>query len=159
MYIISNHGLDTEWGTRKLMFVRKVTQYNTKQLDRMLLNCNNPLNHVQIMNQGESIEDATGTLQADFANELIGGGVLRHGCVQEEIRFTISPECLVSVLICEKMQNNESIVILGAERFCNYTGYGKTFKYAGKYTQTMYQTDDYGALNVRIVAFDALDVH
>ena len=34
------------------------------------------------------IEDADGFLQADFANSYIGGGVLRSGCLQEEIRFS-----------------------------------------------------------------------
>ena len=34
-------------------------------------------------------------LQVDFANKFIGGGVLGHGAVQEEIRFLICPELLV----------------------------------------------------------------
>lgn len=40
-----------------------------------------------------SIEEVPHALHADFANEYIGGGVLRRGAVQEEIRFTICPEC------------------------------------------------------------------
>ena len=59
------------------------------------------------------IEDAHGLLQADFANKYIGGGVLSTGNVQEEIRFVISPECLFSILICEEMLPNESIIITG----------------------------------------------
>ena len=30
--------------------------------------------------------DGLGMLQADFANKFVGGGVLGHGLVQEEIR-------------------------------------------------------------------------
>ena len=59
------------------------------------------------------IEDAHGMLQADFANKYIGGGVLSTGNVQEEIRFVISPECLFSIMICEVMLPNESIIISG----------------------------------------------
>ncbi len=65
----------------------------------------------------------------DFANKYIGGkvcrvstlilgshsegGVLGHGCVQEEIMFSLNPEALVSLLLCEKMTNSEAIVIYG----------------------------------------------
>ena len=37
-----------------------------------------------------------GMLEVDFANAYVGGGVLAHGCVQEEIRFLICPELIVS---------------------------------------------------------------
>ncbi|CAH3199435.1 unnamed protein product, partial [Porites evermanni] len=47
----------------------------------------------------------------DFANCLIGGGVLGGGHVQEEIRFCINPELLVAQMFMEAMQDNESIVI------------------------------------------------
>ena len=33
------------------------------------------------------IEDAVGSLQVDFANCHLGGGVIEGGCVQEEIRL------------------------------------------------------------------------
>ena len=59
------------------------------------------------------IEEAHGCLQADFANQYIGGGVLSTGNVQEEIRFVVSPECLFSLLICEVMLPNETIIISG----------------------------------------------
>ena len=90
---------------------------------------------------------------------MIGGGVLGHGCVQEEIRFLISPgahacdthswfmaaELIVARLFMEPMEHNECIVITGAavlvpsadrrtagaERFSNYTGYASTFEFAG----------------------------
>ena len=39
-------------------------------------------------------------LQLDFANKYVGGGVLGNGCVQEEIRFLICPELIVSCLLC-----------------------------------------------------------
>ena len=37
--------------------------------------------------------------------------MLRCGCVQEEIRFTLSPELIVSMLIMDQMEDNEAIVI------------------------------------------------
>ena len=44
---------------------------------------------------------------------FIGGGVLNTGCVQEEIRFVICPELLVSCLFSEVMENNEALIITG----------------------------------------------
>ncbi|VDO61656.1 unnamed protein product [Haemonchus placei] len=71
-----------------------------------------------------SIEDSPGCLQVDFANEYIGGGVLNSGAVQEEIRFLICPEMMVSCLLCEKMGPHEVIHIVGAQRYSSYFGYG-----------------------------------
>ena len=47
----------------------------------------------------------------DFANSFIGGGALKNGCVQEEIRFTICPELIVSMLVLEPMESNEAVLI------------------------------------------------
>ncbi|VDM64374.1 unnamed protein product [Angiostrongylus costaricensis] len=74
-----------------------------------------------------SIEDAYGCLQVDFANEYIGGGVLTWGAVQEEIRFLICPEMIVSCLLCEKMGPLEVVHIVGAQRYSSYVGYGKSY--------------------------------
>ncbi|CAK0909070.1 unnamed protein product, partial [Prorocentrum cordatum] len=70
------------------------------------------------------IEDSDGSLQADFANAYLGGGVLIGGNVQEEIRFSVCPECLVGLLFCERMGPEEAITIVGAQQYSNYSGYG-----------------------------------
>jgi poly(ADP-ribose) glycohydrolase len=44
--------------------------------------------------------------------------------VQEEIKFTICPELLVSILFCECLKDDESLLVIGAEDFCTYKGYG-----------------------------------
>ena len=51
-----------------------------------------------------------------------------EGIVQEEIRFTVCTEMLVSVLLCEVMQPNECIFLIGCEQFTSYCGYAVTFK-------------------------------
>jgi hypothetical protein len=33
--------------------------------------------------------------QVDFANHVVGGGVLGQGLIQEEIRFTVCPELII----------------------------------------------------------------
>lgn len=79
------------------------------------------------------IEDLDEHLQIDFANEFAGGGVLNAGCVQEEIRFLLSPELFVSCLVFAKLESHEAFVVHGTERFCTYKGYGGTFNYTGAY--------------------------
>jgi poly(ADP-ribose) glycohydrolase len=51
-----------------------------------------------------------------------------EGIVQEEIRFTICTKMLVGVLVCEVMQPNECIFLIGCEQFTSYSGYADTFK-------------------------------
>jgi len=58
---------------------------------------------------------------------------LGSGCVQEEIRFSICPEMLVSLLVCEMMETNECVFLIGCERYSLYEGYSNSFKFAGDY--------------------------
>ena len=66
----------------------------------------------------------------DFQKYFIS---LPQGCVQEEIRFVICPELIVARLFTEKLQENECLIINGAERFSDYDGYGDSFKWAGNH--------------------------
>lgn len=51
--------------------------------------------------------------------------------VQEEIRFTVCPELVSSLLFMEYMDDNEAIIIQGYEQFSETTGYGPSFTYVG----------------------------
>lgn len=99
----------------------------------------------------DKIEEIDDTWQADFANKVVGGGVLGHGCVQEEIRFCISPELFVARLIAPELASNESMLITGSMRYSKYTGYARTFRYAGPFD------DVYGKDHpTDVVVFDAI---
>lgn len=103
------------------------------------------------------IEESDGSLQADFANEYLGGGVLHGGNVQEEIRFSVCPECLVGLLFCEKMRPEEAITIVGAQQYSKYSGYGGSFAFAGVCaTRRDGPADGLRRLGPHIVALDAL---
>ena len=51
--------------------------------------------------------------------------------MQEEIRFSIEPELLASLLICEVMLPTEAIFLSGTEQYCQYKGYRLTLQYGG----------------------------
>ena len=91
----------------------------------------------------------------DFANKYLGGGTLGSGCVQEEIRFLVCPELILSQLIVEELDPDECLIIVGAERYSNYSGYGSTFKFAGNYVDRT-PRDAWGRKCVEVVAMDAL---
>ncbi|KJH49243.1 poly glycohydrolase [Dictyocaulus viviparus] len=102
-----------------------------------------------------SIEDSNGCLQVDFANEYIGGGVLNWGAVQEEIRFLICPEMIVSCLLCEKMGPLEVIHIVGAQRHSSYIGYGETLQWAPYEEYGSESRDKFCRVKCEVVAMDA----
>jgi hypothetical protein len=98
-------------------------------VDLLLKETNKKLSKVTL-NENDSMYDlGEFGVEIDFANEYIGGGSLEFGNVQEEIKFMINPECLVSMLLCEKMARNEAIYILGSEKFSMHTGYGGSLKF------------------------------
>jgi poly(ADP-ribose) glycohydrolase len=111
------------------------------------------LTNLTVHDQG-GIEDSPEALQADFANAFIGGASISYGCVQEEIRFSLCPECNVSRLFCEKMNDNEAVVIVGAEQFSSYKGYAYSLEYGGDYVDI--NRHETGEIKTQLVAMDAL---
>ncbi|KAI5067121.1 hypothetical protein GOP47_0017649 [Adiantum capillus-veneris] len=110
---------------------------------------------IRIFDDGLIENQRSNALEVDFANRFLGGGVLRKGCVQEEIRFVISPELIAGMLFMPAMQADEAIEIRGVERFSCHTGYSSSFRFAGDYLDTK-QRDSQGRLETRIIAMDAL---
>jgi len=102
------------------------------------------------------IEASNRSLQVDFCNEEIGGGVL-DGCYgQEEIRFMICPECLISRLMFDKMEVNEAIFIKGARQYSLYSGRDREFRFDGPFLDEPWMTDSENRCGPTLVAMDAL---
>lgn len=119
--------------------------------------CTAPLGHtpLHITSEGTIEDEGVGLLQVDFANKYIGGGVLGSGCVQEEIRFVICPEMIVSKLFTELLRPTEALLMVGCERYSNYTGYAHTFRWSGNHIdRTPY--DSSRRRRTHVVAIDAL---
>ena len=116
---------------------------------------NQKLSRLHISTEGKIETEGAGFLQADFANEYIGGGVLRSGLVQEEIRFTICPELIASMLFSEAMQDTEAISVTGVEQFSCYSGYGDSFQFEGRMKDET-DRDTSGRRLTCLVAMDAI---
>ncbi|XP_047986946.1 poly(ADP-ribose) glycohydrolase-like [Leguminivora glycinivorella] len=113
-----------------------------------------PLSVPLHVDSSSGIEGAHGLIQMDFANKRLGGGVLRRGCVQEEIRFVICPELLVSMLFTETLLPHEAVMIIGCERYSNHSGYSRTFRFEGDYRDVT-PTDACRRRRVAVLAMDA----
>lgn len=78
------------------------------------------------------------------------------GCVQEEIRFVICPELIVSRLFTEVLTNHEALVVMGIERYSDYSGYSDGFKWEGNYQDDRVPYDDFGRKKTSVCAIDAI---
>lgn len=116
------------------------------------------LTGLHVSSEGTIEDDGLGLLQVDFANKFLGGGVLGHGCVQEEIRFLICPEMMVTRLFTEVLEKNECLIMRGCERFSNYDGYAAKFVWKENYVDNT-PRDSWGRICCEVVAIDALVIH
>ncbi|XP_061052153.1 poly(ADP-ribose) glycohydrolase isoform X5 [Eubalaena glacialis] len=73
--------------------------------------CEKLLTRLHVTYEGTIEGNGQGMLQVDFANRFVGGGVTSAGLVQEEIRFLINPELIVSRLFTEVLDHNECLII------------------------------------------------
>ncbi|XP_076642631.1 poly(ADP-ribose) glycohydrolase isoform X2 [Halictus rubicundus] len=112
-----------------------------------------PLLH--ITSKGTIESEGAGLLQVDFANKYVGGSVLGFGCVQEEIRFVICPELLVTMLVTEELDETEALIVSGVERYSRCKGYSNTFKWTGDYIDET-PRDSSGRRMTTVLAIDAL---
>ncbi|KAM7542649.1 hypothetical protein Aperf_G00000015985 [Anoplocephala perfoliata] len=85
-----------------------------------------------------NVADVYATLappRVNFANRFLGIGAPRGRYTEEEILSYIRPEILIGMLFFEAMEDNEALVIEGAERFSRYTDSRKKFKWAGDFSE------------------------
>uniref|UniRef100_A0A8D0GPC3 poly(ADP-ribose) glycohydrolase n=1 Tax=Sphenodon punctatus TaxID=8508 RepID=A0A8D0GPC3_SPHPU len=113
------------------------------------------LSRLHVTYEGTIESNGHGMLQVDFANRFVGGGVTGAGLVQEEIRFLINPELIVSRLITEVLDHNECLIITGTEQYSEYTGYAETYRWARSH-EDQTPRDEWQRRCTEIVAIDAL---
>ncbi|CAG13322.1 unnamed protein product, partial [Tetraodon nigroviridis] len=113
------------------------------------------LTKLHITCEGTIEDDGYGMLQVDFANQFVGGGVTSAGLVQEEIRFLINPELIVSRLFTEALDDNDCLIITGTQQYSKYTGYAQTYQWRGGHHDTT-PRDGWQRRCTEIVAMDAL---
>ena len=87
-------------------------------------------------------------IKVDFANSNIGGGVLKHGCCQEEIIFLNNPELIGLMSVVDTLGPIAAISVDGITQYSKANYYGFDLEYAGNYI---------GSSKQRIIMMDAID--
>ncbi|KAG9332041.1 hypothetical protein JZ751_016228, partial [Albula glossodonta] len=119
--------------------------------------CTALLPKLYITSEGLIEKDGQGMLQVDFSHNLVGGGVLGNGLVQEEILFLINPELIVARLFTEKLGDNDCLKITGSQQYSEYTGYSDKFQWTGPHEDKT-PRDEWQRRHRQIVAIDALNL-
>ncbi|KAL8270548.1 hypothetical protein Esti_005519 [Eimeria stiedai] len=109
-----------------------------------------------------------GELQVDFADRFVGGlSVFAGHVAQEELFFAVRPELLVVMLFVQTLDDDEALVVKGAESFVLYSGYEHTFNVSypenippGSHWSIHGLTplDPLGRRETTVVVIDALEV-
>ncbi|CAJ0933525.1 unnamed protein product, partial [Mesorhabditis belari] len=136
--------------------LREADFVNWTQSDTLLWNSN------MVLTKTTPIEDYYNATHLDFANKYIGGGVLTEGAVQEEIRLLCCPDALVALLFSPRMNDQESIHIIGAPTISGYKGYSQTLEFVplqNKDRRVYRDVDKFNRCNTEILAIDALDLY
>ena len=81
---------------------------------------------------------------------------MKKGCVQEEIRFSICPEFLVSILFLEFLEDNEVAYLIGAEQYSKYKGYASTLCFNGDHSDEKIPIDDFKRKDINLLVLDAI---
>ncbi len=104
-----------------------------------------PLCEVEFINTYMKAEDP---IKVDFANKRIGGGVLKHGCCQEELMFLSNPDLIGLMPLVPILAEDEAVVVSGVKQMFVISGYGYTAQLSGQYNLDVAQT---------IIMVDAID--
>ena len=102
------------------------------------------------------IEDVdVANLHIDFANKHLHIGSIIPSATQEEVLFSVRPECFIGLLFSETMLPHEAILISGAPKYITYAGYLYTFRVAGLTPSAFSPAPD----PCTVVAIDAMVAH
>lgn len=108
-------------------------------------NIHNSLSEVHFISGHMRTEDP---IKVDFANKRIGGGVLKHGCCQEEIMFLSNPDLIGLMPFVPTMNEDEAVVVSGVKQQFVISGYGYDLHLQGGCDINLSQT---------IIMVDAID--
>lgn len=103
-----------------------------------------------------TVDESPAKMHTAYAHEFIGGELFKNSLSQEEVILLIRPECLIATLFCAKLNANETLTILGAEKISQYAGYGSSVRFGGNFidkTPKGYSADETEVMTQCAVVF------
>ncbi|KAJ3411796.1 hypothetical protein HDV05_001695 [Chytridiales sp. JEL 0842] len=85
--------------------------------------------NTQVVVTPDRMESSCSDAFVDFANKDIHIHKVIPSCTQEEVLFSVVPECYLAILLFPRLEPNEVALIHNVARVCDYTGYLDTFKF------------------------------
>ena len=124
--------------------------FNREKIINHISKCENIFNEYDINIHNKSMENPEIITQSivDFANMDFQTGQIIPSATQEEILFSIRPEMFIAMFICQRINENEIIIISGANRLFEYEGYSNSFKFKKI-------LENFDNLNENVLALDA----
>ncbi len=124
--------------------------FNREKIINHISKCENIFNEYDINIHNKSMENPEIITQSivDFANMDFQTGQIIPSATQEEILFSIRPEMFIAMFICQRIHENEIIIISGANRLFEYEGYSNSFKFKRI-------LENFDNLNENVLALDA----
>jgi poly(ADP-ribose) glycohydrolase len=90
-----------------------------------------PLGAARVSLHTGRMEDVPAEVFFDFANRDLHIHAVIPSLTQEEVLFSMCPELFPAILVCERMDDDEVIVMDGARRVAEYSGYLRSFRFEG----------------------------
>ena len=127
----------------------------SKEIVKILSNCEKIFNENDINIHCKSMDEPEIKTQSivDFANMDFQTGQIIPSATQEEILFSTRPEMFIAMFICQRIRENEIIIISGANKLLDYEGYSYSFKFV-KINESIYQNYN-SDLNETVLALDS----
>ena len=147
MFELKNHYFDKSVIVERILF-------DSDKIIKNLSNCQNKFDENDINIHSKSMDTPEIETQSivDFANMDFQTGQIIPSATQEEILFSTRPEMFIAMFICQRIYENEIIVISGANKLFEYEGYSYNFKFV-KINYDSYNNDN--NLNKSVLALDA----
>lgn len=105
--------------------------FDKHKIEENLSECKKTFTTNDINIHFKSMEDPEIETQSivDFANMDLQTGQIIPSATQEEVLFSIRPEMFVAMFICQRIYENEILIISGIPQLLEYEGYSNTFKF------------------------------
>lgn len=134
----------------RMIAFERVVLHDSFSLSERLAAAPNEIAKISFFRGGVELAPGTQTL-VDFANEDLHVGAVWPCATQEEIMFSIHPECFAGLLFCETMDEGEAIRISNVRPYCQTTGFQDSFRVQG----SIDQQDSFACTPKTILAMDS----
>ena len=131
--------------------------FNPDNINKKLSECQNTFEEKDIFIHTNDMDNPGISTQSlvNFANRNFQTGRIIASCTQEEVLFCVRPELFMAMFICQRVYENEIIIISNAYKLMENTGYLNTFEFKCLKENIFSDNNFYKNDNENILCLDA----